>query len=165
MTSCSLSYNTQTTKSQNKGDIKTEISLTSKHSEEKMDDIELYCYVSKYDQYTINVSFFSRAKERVFIEWEHARFNNDRIAFGDDNRLTMRNHKADEAISSFSFSLSKDILPVSHIQSDYILPIFKLDKIKSGESSYVFLKIPVRFADGSVEDYKYEIRIYWEEQK
>lgn len=41
------------------------------------------------------------------------------------------------------------------------MPLFSIKNIQNGTDENIYLKIPVRFADGSVEEYRFKIRLYW----
>ena len=100
--------------------------------------------------------------ERIFIEWENARCQSGKVVFGDDRRITMNNAKADEAISANSHSLTKEVTSADNIMSDDIIPLFRTKYLQDGIDKYVKIKIPVRFADGTVEEYDFYVRLYWE---
>ena len=96
--------------------------------------------------------------ERIFIEWENARMNGDKVIFGDDTRLTMRNPKADEAVSPHGNSIIRKIASISQIHPDITYALFpaSVDKVlkkELGKKGSVEVKIPVRFADNHIEEY------------
>lgn len=143
------------------GEVVENVDLISNHPENRKNAIELDCYASSYDGSFITVYLRNRTQERVYVEWENARCQYDRVIFGDDRRITMGNPKADEAISPMSSSLRREVTGQGRIMSDYILPLYKVKDLKNGEKETVSLKIPIRFADGSVEEYLFHINLSW----
>jgi hypothetical protein len=151
------------TQSTPKGKIETEVELTSYHSDDKKNAVELsWCYASSYFNNFVTVYFRNRTNERIYIEWENARCNFDKVVFGDDKRITMGNAKQDEAVSAHSSSLTRDVTSRRNILSNYIIPLYDVKKIQSGEDDSVYLMIPVRFADGTIEEYSFRIRLFWQ---
>lgn len=102
--------------------------------------------------------------ERVFIEWENARIENSRVIFGDDSRITMGNPKVDEVISPHSRSISRKITGATYIKSSWISELYNSKRLKEnlGSKSTTDVKIPIRFADGSVEEYELEFIVWYE---
>lgn len=102
--------------------------------------------------------------ERVYIEWENARFTKSRIIFSDDRRITMDNPKVDEAISAHNSSISRDITGETYIGSDYILAIYTPKDLKKNldNKDSTFFTIPVRFADNTVVEYELEFSVWYE---
>lgn len=102
--------------------------------------------------------------ERVFIEWENARIKDSRIVFGDDSRLTMKNPKADEAVTSHGKSISRDITGQYYVESSMVLPLLHFGGLKKelGKTFDVFILIPIKFSDNTVEDYKLKFSIWYE---
>lgn len=146
------------------GSLEDEVKNSSYHSEDKKEAIELVCLPSKYDENFITVFFWNNTNERVYIEWENARCNSGKVIFGDDRRITMNNAKADEAISPHSTSLTREITSMDNIGSNYLMPLFSIKNIQKGTDGNIYLKIPVKFADGSVEEYRFNIRLYWKSE-
>ena len=102
--------------------------------------------------------------ERVFIEWENARVTNSRVIFGDDRRITMGNPKADEAISPHGRSISREITGETYIGSSWVLDLYDTKQLKKnlGSKDTTYIKIPIRFADGSVEEYELKYIVWYE---
>ena len=147
------------------GSVESEITLTSVHSGEKKNAIKLVCLSSLYNEEFIRIYFMNKTNGRFFIEWENARCDGGKIVFGDDRRISMNNAKADEAVSAYSASLTRNVTSLDYIGSDYILPLFRTKRLKEGLDDVVRLKIPVRFSDGSVEEYSFNVRLFWESTK
>ena len=147
-----------------KGSVKNEVSITSRHSEGKMNAVKLTCISSSYDENFLTIYLWNNTDERIFIEWENARCQSGKVVFGDDRRITMNNAKADEAISANSHSLTKEVTSADNIMSDDIIPLFRTKYLQDGIDKYVKIKIPVRFADGNVEEYDFYVRLYWESE-
>lgn len=144
------------------GSVKEEVTLISSHSEERKKSVELKCSASSYDETFLTIYLVNCTNDRIYIEWENARCDNGKVVFGDDRRITMNNPKADEAVSSLSMSLRRGVTSADRIGSDYILPLFRIKLMKEGFSDNVTLKIPIRFMDGSVEEYTFNVKLSWE---
>ena len=144
------------------GSVKEEVTLISSHSEERKKSVELKCSASSYDETFLTIYLVNCTNDRIYIEWENARCDNGKVVFGDDRRITMNNPKADEAVSSLSMSLRRGVTSADRIGSDYILPLFRIKLLKEGFSDNVTLKIPIRFMDGSVEEYTFNVKLSWE---
>lgn len=105
--------------------------------------------------------------ERIFIEWENARLNGDKVIFGDDTRLTMRNPKTDEAVSPHSSSIVRMIASIGQILPDIRVALFpasvdKMLKKELGKKGTVEVKIPIRFTDNHIEEYIYVYSKWYE---
>ena len=102
--------------------------------------------------------------ERIFIEWENARVTNSRVIFGDDRRITMGNPKADEAISPNSRSIRRNITGEIYIGSSIVIGLYDTKQLKKniGTKDTTYIKIPIRFADGSVEEFQLEYTVWYE---
>lgn len=145
-----------------RGSVKEEVTLISNHSEERTNAVELKCIASSYDASFLMMYLWNNTNDRIFIEWENARCEGGKIVFGDDRRITMNNAKPDEAVSSKETSLTRSVTSYNRIGSDNIRPLYSLKLLKGGSSDIVTLKIPVRFKDGSVEEYTFEVILSWE---
>lgn len=104
--------------------------------------------------FTVN----NKTSGRIYIEWENARFDSDRIVFGDDSRLSMRNVKADEMITKGGeSSYHKGMYKESWISSDSIWNRFSDDRIEDYGEYNVKVIVPIRFSNGNTEDYQFRI--------
>lgn len=104
---------------------------------------------------------YNNNRDRVYIEWENAKFQSSRVVFGDDSRITMSRTKADEAVMGNSFSERKSIFPQSYVSSDYVRPLYDTEKLREGGKSTFTAVIPVRFADGRIVDYKVFFDVFY----
>lgn len=109
---------------------------------------------------TLYFSLYNKTENRVYIEWENARFDYSRIVFGDDTRLSMRSPKADEAVPSKSMSMMKDIISEAWVGDSFINNPLKPEKVRGRGGNECHIVIPVRFADGNTIDYKFVLGIY-----
>lgn len=105
--------------------------------------------------------------ERIFIEWENSRLNGGKVIFGDDTRLSMRNPKADEAVSPHGCSIIRKIASMNQIHPEITYALFpaSVDKVlrkELGKKGTVEVKIPVRFADNHIEEYILIYSIWYE---
>lgn len=143
--------------------LKSKLELFSTHSG-KGSLISFDCY----NAWEISASFIrgfhceNKTDERVYIEWENARIFNSRIVFDDDRRITMGNPKADEAVSPNSCSIKRAITSEANVQN--VMDLFDLKGLKKniGEKSYTSIKIPVRFADNHIEEYRLSFVVWYE---
>lgn len=94
-------------------------------------------------------------KNRIYIEWENARYEKSRIAFGEDSRISMRYPKADEMIPAGEKSSSHSGFYEEHLVNENgAWNPFNDERIfEYGKRSIEFL-IPIRFSNGSTRDYK-----------
>ena len=73
-----------------KGSVKNEVSITSRHVENRKDAVKLTCISSAYDESFLTIYLWNNTNERVFIEWENARCQSGKVVFGDDRRILSR---------------------------------------------------------------------------
>ncbi len=137
---------------------KSSFELVSEHSE-KGKLISFDCLLTSFAPAFLS-SFVCENKtdERIYIEWENARMNGDKIIFGDDTRITMRNPKADEAVSPHGNSIIREIASISQIKPDITYALFpaSVDKVlkkELGKKGTIEVKIPIRFMDNHIEEY------------
>ena len=105
----------------------------------------------------------NKLSERVYIEWENARTNGDRVILGNDSRLTYKNKKEDEAVAARSKSIPQCFFRTAAYGpingwADYVWRVGYLSLKKVGDSFVEFL-IPVRFPDGKAIDYKFNVNV------
>lgn len=124
---------------------------------------------------TIGVQIHNKSDQRVYIEWQGARINEEEIAFGSDAAITFRDSKPDESVYSKSYSVSRELFAKSQFSKEaYFNPL-------TGErgSKYVIsdhslsckqlmrwnhrmsIIIPIRFADNTTRDYRFDIIGYF----
>ena len=105
--------------------------------------------------------------ERIYIEWENARFDNSRIIFKDESRLMMKMKKTDEAVSSNSYSMERDIQGEKYVMDNYVVPYYSDTYLKRnlGEKWKTNLLIPIRYMDNKTDDICLEISIWFEQEK
>ena len=77
----------------------------------------------------------------------------------------MNNPKADEAVSAHSLSISRDFTSMNNIGDDDVYPLYNVKDLKNGKTKSVFLIIPIRYTDGSVEEYRLTLTYSWEEKQ
>ncbi len=148
------------------GTVKCKINITSNHPKEKMDAISFSAYGSAYSNSFVSGFYVNnKSDQRVFIEWENARCNFGKVVFSDDRRITMNNPKADEAVSARSLSISRDFTSMNNIGDDDVYPLYNVKDLKNGKTKSVFLIIPIRYTDGSVEEYRLTLTYSWEEKQ
>lgn len=120
---------------------------------------------SDYNQYFVtDFQVTNNTDERIYIEWQNARFGGNQIAFGTDTRLTLSQPKPDEVVYANSSSISRSITGQNFILSDmqYVyLPYSRIYK-NVGEKAYLEIIIPIRYSDGKEDDFKLMITAWYE---
>lgn len=147
--------------------LMSSIEITSKHSD-KGKRVSFDWYASEYLPMITYFRCKNNTDERIFIEWENARMEgNDKIVFGSDSQLTMNNPKSDEAVSPKSNSIERNL--TSSFYMSYPIAtnggcVFNYKKLKKniGNKEIRFLKIPIRFSDNTIEEYKITIGVWYE---
>lgn len=135
-------------------------------NEDKADAVSFSCGIT--DSQTAFIYGFTvtnNTDKRIYIEWENARFDEDRLVFGTDSRLTMGNPKADEAVPANSKSICRAITNQTRAGAEYLINyLYNPKKLKSepGKKSEIKLIIPIRFSDDSVEDYFLVFSVWYE---
>ena len=144
--------------------FKYKIEVTSTPSE-KGQQITFDAYGSEYLGYWIrNFVVKNNTDERIYIEWENSRLDGSRIVFGDDSYISMRNPKADEAVSAHSTSISREISGEKKIDLDYQLEIYDVRYLKknAGMKDNTYIKIPIRYMDGTIEEFDIKFSAWFE---
>jgi hypothetical protein len=108
----------------------------------------------------------NKLNERIFIEWENARTNHDRVIFGTDNRLNYRNKKEDESVSSKSWSISHCFYcenPLAALGGNWAMPVYTHGILKLEEENFCMVDfvLPIRFPDGKTKDYKLYVKVQY----
>ena len=156
---------TTNAKKKTKPVFKYQLEVTSTPSE-KGQLISFDAYGSEYLGYWIeNFKVKNGTDERIYIEWENARLDFSRVVFGDDNRISMRNPKADEAVSSHESSISRDITGEKKIGDGYQIELYDVRDLKKknlGSKDRTYITIPIRYMDGTVEEFKLEFTAWFE---
>ena len=112
------------------------------------------------------MAVYNKLNERIFIEWENSRTNGSKVIFGTDNRLTFRNKKEDEAISSKATSISRCFYcenPMSALGGAWAMPVYTHGILKLEEENYclVAFTLPIRLPDGNTKDYKINVKVMY----
>ena len=146
--------------------IKYSLEITSTPKTEQGKKISFDCF-SPSEYNTTFISYFkcyNGTNDRVYIEWENARLTGSRIIFGDDRRITMGQPKADEAVSGNSYSISRDITGEVYVGSSYLGSLYHPKELKKniGKKDTTYLTIPIRFSDGTIEEFKLEYTVWYE---
>ena len=103
----------------------------------------------------------NKLSERVYIEWENARVNNNKVVFGEDTPLTAHNPKVDESIPSKSVSLKRIFFTDN--PSKWSLSKYPFEAITINSYKYkITFRIPVKFENNKVVDYDFVVEtIYY----
>jgi len=156
---------TTNAKKKNKPIFKYQLEVTSTPSE-KGKLITFDAYGSEYYGYWIeNFEVKNGTDERIYIEWENARLDRSRVVFGDDSSISMRNPKADEAVSPHELSISREITGENKIGDDYQIELYNVRNLKKnylGSKARTYITIPIRYMDGTVEEFKLEFTAWFE---
>lgn len=148
-----------------KKEFKYKIEIVSDVSEKgKALSFDCFCYDMSMS-WVKNFQISNSSDERVTIEWENARFANSKVVFGDDSKLTMRNSKTDEVITAKGLSIKRDITGLDRVDgtngSWFLFPYNELKK-NPGQEGTLDIIIPVKYADNSTEDFKLQIKVWYE---
>ena len=145
--------------------IKYRLAVTNVVSE-KGKQISFSCSTpSEYStSFIIGFHIENNTDERIYIEWENARITDSRVVFGNDSRITMGNPKADEAVSAHSNSIRRDITGELYIGSNWVLDLYNPKKLKKnlGSVDVTFIKIPIKYKDGTVEEFDLTFAVWYE---
>lgn len=124
---------------------------------------------------TIGVQIQNKSDQRVYIEWQGARINEEEIAFGSDAAITFRDSKPDESVYSKSYSVSRELFAKSQFSKEaYFNPLtgergskyvisdhcLSCKQLKYGNRRMSII-IPIRFADNKTRDYRFDIIGYF----
>lgn len=115
-----------------------------------------------YSEFCMNVK--NKRDERIYIEWENARTNGEKVMFGDDTPMTAKNTKSDESIPSNSLSLTRNLYKENPLYNPnfsyypYALAIHReIAGFKRTGGTVVSILLPIRFADNTTKDYNFRI--------
>lgn len=142
--------------------FKYNIEIVSK-TNVKSDSIDFCCNLYEFGKWLNSFVVTNNTNERIYVEWENARIANGKIIFGDDSKLTMRNPKTDEAISSNSNSIKRDITSLNIYESLFgnLFHYLNLKK-EVGTKETIMVLIPIKFADNNVDDIKINVSAWYE---
>lgn len=139
---------------------------TTCQNEERINAVSFSCGIT--DSKTAFIYGFTvtnNTDNRIFIEWENARFDESRVVFSDETRLTMGNPKADEVVFAKSRSISRTMTNQTRAGATYLLNfLYDPQKLKKniGTKAETKLIIPIRFPDDTVEDYFITFSVWYE---
>lgn len=154
----SISANAKKPKPIFKNKIEVDTAKLSKRSNLINFEVE----VNEYDEKFINFRLENLTDERIYIEWENTRIDGGKVVFSDD-RIIMKNiPKADEAVSSQSSSLLRDI--AYNTSGNYLISLFKVKDLKKkiGEENHIYLTIPIRYMDNTIDEFNIKITVWYE---
>ena len=155
-----------------RGSVICDVELVSEHPTDRQESISLdipsNAIKSKYPQYYkisyLTIQIFNKTEERLFVEWDHSRFISHYSNSSNFKVRYLKNDlepKSEEAISAKSYSLKRKILHLSEV--DNSISVFcNIYELIQGTTKEYLLKIPIRFPDGSVEEYIYRLKFYWQ---
>ena len=132
--------------------IKTTIVCDDKKFDVYEDSIiSLKAYVD-YNTYFLNVIITNKADERIYIEWENARMENEKILFPDDAPLTMGNERPNEALAKGAIC-KKQITSKYYYDSynDRLKSIVNNKVIKKDGFQSISINIPIKYKDVSID--------------
>lgn len=104
----------------------------------------------------------NNTSERIYIEWENARWYGSKIVFSNDRLILANVAKTDEAVSAGNSSILRNISSESNASGGFKLFDYKYLKKHPGEKSSTNFSIPIRFADGSIEEYSITFTVWYE---
>ena len=110
-----------------------------------------------YKNYGIYIKIINSKTSRIYVEWENARVQNERLCFGDDNIITYKQKREDEVIHASSYSRK-----FVGRKSDFTgrdTQIFPMSKVKeTGESECREIILPIKHEDKTT-DYRFALKI------
>lgn len=154
--------------------IKVHMCIGTKAQEQKLMEYkgDNYYGINGYFAFQLE----NKTGNRVYIEWENARVNNEKPVFDSDNTLKISSidKREDESVASKSSSLirllytKKDKTALDRflggastfIGDNYTRPWVVENLKKTGIQTIDFL-LPVRFENGPTKDIKFHLEIVW----
>lgn len=154
--------------------IKVHMAIGSKTQEQKIQEYGGDNY------YGINGDFCfqleNKTNNRIYIEWENVRVNNEKPVFDNDNtlKISVNDKREDETVTGKSSSLirllytKKDKTALdrflggasTYIGDNYTRPWETEELKKTGLQTIDFL-LPIRFSNGTTKDIKFHLEIRW----
>lgn len=125
-----------------------------------------------FNDYIYDFTVTNNTTEHISIQWENARIASSKVAFKGDTPDNMHQPKADEVISPSYKSVPKDIGRVDYLDGTrkdvwgmnpsimYGIPDLKKTP---GKTKSLDILIPIKYEDGTVEDFKLELKCWYEE--
>ena len=143
--------------------FKSQLEVKTTKPSERSNLIIFEAEAREYDENFIkDFQVENKTDDRIYIEWENARIDGGKVVFGDDRFITKDNPKADEAVSSHSKSLSRDI--TYNTSGDYLIPLFRVKELKKdiGTKRHMFLTIPIRYMDNTIDEFEVTMAVWFE---
>lgn len=143
--------------------LPTDISLLNCAKDNKFEDDNIQMSFSlSYGNFKFQLK--NKTPNRIYIEWENSRVDNEKPIFGEDNKITAKQKKEDEAVSGESSSIERSLFkenPLAAFSSSWAIPAYAngLLSLKKLGGSSVSLLIPIRFMDNTTKDYKLMVNI------
>lgn len=104
----------------------------------------------------------NRTNDKFNIEWDGAKFNGAKLVFDTDNRLSINQHKDDEAIYAKQSGLMRNVTSQYKVGEYSLYPIYDKKAVeKKGIPETVTITIPVRLKDDTIRLYKYTLKYYF----
>ena len=104
----------------------------------------------------LSITIENKTDDRVYIEWENARFNNAKLVFDDDTRESMKNEKADEVVIAHS-NTKKLVTSKKYVLDSSLKPITKKSIIKKNGYDSAQIILPMKYKDKNC-DYLFNIK-------
>lgn len=146
-----------------KGEVALEISPSNVMPYIYTDSIISVQVYPTYDGSFFRINISNQTNGRIYVEWDNARIDNNKVLFSDDRPITMNLKKEDEVIMAGGSIYNKEITHKGkYYDSMGLLPLFKEKEMKKNNRAYNYnLILPIRLADGSIKDYAFKIKVFW----
>lgn len=96
-----------------------------------------------WDKFLI-VEIENKTEDRLYIEWENARLDNNKIVFGDDTMLTMRNEKTDEVVIAHA-KTKKRLTRRDYVFENMVKKLTTKSIIKKNGSDSATFVLPIKY--------------------
>ena len=112
----------------------------------------------------------NKREDRIYIEWENARTNGEKVMFGDDTQLTAKQPKSDESVPGKSESVIRDFYKKNPLYNPrfpnnypFALALHRevAGLARLGTTSVEIL-LPIRFVDNTTKDYKIRVKVKYQ---
>lgn len=123
----------------------------------------------KYSYFVRNFQLTNNNDEKLSIVWENARFGESKLVFGSDSKHDLAQQKADEVVYPHSKSQRRDITGWDNVfdprglTDNYFSAILPFAKLRANvyEEASVDIILPIKYADGTEEDFVLRITGYY----
>lgn len=146
-----------------KGEVAIELTPSTSSSTSYTDSIITVDIRPDWSGSFFKVNIHNNTQGRIYVEWENARIDGNKVLFSDDRPITMNQKKEDEVIMAGDMIYGKEITSKGkYYDSLGLLPLYKEKEMKKNGREYSYtIILPIRLADGTTHDYKFNARIFY----